>query len=129
MPGREGREDQRTLGLSDDAHRKLTQLKDEGFFNEMRDAYRLAIAIAMAEGKIAPSEKARTHTYINVGSLDPDGILRDAVIEQYQGREGAPYEVVERLGEAGVLVLWDRLRRDPQFAGLLTIPGSAEGDS
>jgi hypothetical protein len=120
-------DDQRTFGLSEDAHRKLTRLREEGYFNEMRDAYRLAIALAMAEGFIAPAGKPRPHTYINVGSLDPEGILRDAAIEQFQGREGPPYEVVERLGEAGVLVLWDRLQRDPQFAGLLKSPAPSDG--
>jgi hypothetical protein len=115
----ESTDDQRTLGLSEDAHAKLTRLRDDGLFAEMRDAYRIAIALAITEGKIAPAGKPRPHTYINAGSLDPDGVLRDVIAELFEGREGQPYEVAERLGEAGVLVLWDRVQRNPQFARLL----------
>ena len=125
MPSRDPGDDQRTLGLSDDAHRKLTRMKEDGFFSDMRDAYRLAIALAIAEGLIAPKEKPRTRTYINVGSLDPDGVLRDAIVEHFQGSEGQPYEVAERLGEEGVLVLWGRLERNPQFAELFRQPEDA----
>jgi hypothetical protein len=118
MPNRDAGDDQRTLGLSEDAHGKLTRLRKDGLFAEMRDAYRLAIALALAEGLIAPRSKPRPHTYINAGSLDPDGLIRDVMVEHFQGKEGQPYEVAERLGEAGVLELWERVQRNPQFADL-----------
>ena len=124
MPSRES-EDQRTLGLSEDAHVKLTRLKEDGHFNDMRDAYRLAISVALAEGLIAPKSKPLSRTYINVGSLDPDGILRSAILEHFQGREGQPYEVAARLGEEGVLALTQRLERNPQFSELFRQPDLA----
>lgn len=125
---RETSEDQRTLGLSDEAHVKLTSLKDEGYFAEMRDAYRLAITMALAEGRIADRTKPRTHTYLNVGSLDPDGALRDAVAELYMDSEGPPYEVIERLGEEGVLSLWERLNRGSTLSELFLQPDADTGN-
>lgn len=125
MPPRETSDDQRTVALSEDAHQKLSRLKEDGFFSDMRDAYRLAIALALAEGLIAPKGKSRTRTYINVGSLDPDGVLRDAMVEHFQGKEGQPYEVAARLGEEGVLALWDRLERNPNLAELFREPEEA----
>ena len=100
--------DQTTLALTESAHRKLTAMKEEGHFAEMRDAYRLAIAVAMRAGDLAPKDQKRTRTYLNAGSLDPDGILRDAVLETY-GAEGQPYEVIERLAEAGIAILSEEL--------------------
>lgn len=120
-------ENQRTLALTEEGHRKLSQLKEDGYFGEMRDAYRLAISLAMAEGLIADRATSRTRTYINVGSLDPDGILRDAITAYFQGREGPPYEVAERLGEAGVADLADRLERNPSFSELFAQPAALEG--
>jgi hypothetical protein len=99
-----------TLGLSEETHAKLVQLKEQGHFAEMRDAYRLAIAVAMRDGLIDPKENRRGKTYLNAGSLDPDGLLRDAIHEALPN-EGSPYEVAERLGEAGVKALWEAVER------------------
>jgi hypothetical protein len=119
------RDDQTTLSLSEDAHRKLTDLKERGFFGEMRDAYRAAIALALAEGLVDAREGKRTRTYLNAGSLDPDGILRDIVLEYFPQEQGGPYEITERLGEAGVLALWERLQRHGELDHALKQPGSA----
>jgi hypothetical protein len=119
------RDDQTTLSLSEDGHRKLTDLKDRGFFAEMRDAYRAAIALALAEGLIDAREGKRTRTYLNAGSLDPDGILRDIILEYFPEEEGGPYEITERLGEVGVFALWERLQRHGELDHALRHAGLA----
>jgi Arc/MetJ-type ribon-helix-helix transcriptional regulator len=104
-----------TLRLSEEAHAKLAELSQNGLFGQMLDAYRLAISLALAEGLIDSAEHRRGKTYINAGSLDPDGLIRDAIAERFGDREGPPYEIAERLGEAGVLELADRLERQPEL--------------
>ena len=107
-----------TLRLSEEAHAKLSELQASGLFGQMLDAYRLAIALALSEGVIDAPEHRRGKTYINAGSLDPDGLIRDAVLETYGDRAGPPYEIAERLGEAGVLTLAARLERLPELGPL-----------
>lgn len=38
----------------------------------------------------------------NVGSLDPDGLLRELITELYPEQAGRPYAFAERLAEYGV---------------------------
>lgn len=123
------RDDQRTLGLSEDSHAKLTQLKERGFFGEMRDAYRLGIAVAMRDGIIDAPGGKRSKTYLNAGSLDPDGVIRDTILEMFPSSEGAPYEIAERLGEAGVKDLFSRLERLPEVAPILEQVKPPSGDA
>ena len=59
-----------TIGLSESSHRKLQRLKEDGYFGEMLDAYRFAIALALSQDEIA--ERAKRKTIFNVGTLDPD---------------------------------------------------------
>jgi hypothetical protein len=106
--------DQRTVRLTDDAHAKLTQLKDSGIFGEMLDGYRMAIGIALAEGIIDSPENRRGRTYLNAGSLDPDGVIRDVIVEMFPASEGSPYEIAERLAEAGIQVLSARIESNPE---------------
>lgn len=93
-----------TVGLTESTHAVLRRLKEEGVFNEMRDAYRFGIALAIAKGQIAP-EDIKVGTILNVGSLDPDGLIQDIVIELYSDAESRPYRYVERLAEWGVAEL------------------------
>ena len=106
--------DQRTVRLTDDAHEKLTQLKESGIFGEMLDAYRMAIGIALSEGIIDAPENKRVRTYLNAGSLDPDGLIRDVIVETFPASEGSPYEIAERLAEAGIHVLSARIESNPE---------------
>lgn len=90
-----------TVGLTEDTHRMLQQLKEDGVFSEMRDGYRLGIALAISNGMVAP-EGIKTGTVLNAGSLDPDNSIRDIIIELYPGAADRPYAYAERLAEAGV---------------------------
>ncbi len=110
-----------TIGLSDAAHGKLQELKEAGHFGEMADAYRFAIALALAHGAIAPAIGAGRQTIYNVGTLDPDktiyvavSALRDAVSEPV-------YRTAERLAEWGVEELHRRSQSGHlSFAEILT---------
>lgn len=93
-------EEPTTVGLSQAGHERLKELKSNGYFDEMADAYRFAIALALAHGAIA--EPAARGTIFNVGSLDPDRTIYQA-ISALALEKGEPiYKLAERLAEWGV---------------------------
>lgn len=94
-------EDTVTVGLTDETHKMLKQLSDDGVFSEMRDGYRLGIAVAISNSIIAP-EDLKVRTVLNAGSLDRDNSIRDVIIELYPEANSRPYAYAERLAEAGV---------------------------
>ena len=98
-----------TIGLSDSAHIKLQRLKEEGYFGEMVDAYRFAIALALSMGGI--SEKAGGKTIFNLGTLDPDRSIYHTVKALREEEDEQVYRTAERLAEWGVEELY-RLAED-----------------
>lgn len=92
-----------TVGLSEKADDKLTELAELGIFNEKIDAYRFAIALAIAQGVI-PLELEKRKTLYNVGSLDPDKKLQRVVeaLMPDQAESVSVYRLIERLAEWGV---------------------------
>ncbi|OHV86671.1 hypothetical protein [Mesorhizobium sp. ORS 3428] len=91
------------IGLSEAGNDKLDDLKENGIFAEKMDGYRFAVALALAQGAIAP-EIGKRSTFLNVGSLDPDQTLRRAVetLMPEQLTETTPYRLIERLADWGV---------------------------
>ena len=100
-----------TIGLSDQSHETLRHLKKEGYFREMQDAYRFAIAFAartVGDISLIPELKSST-TIFNIGTLDPDRRLR-VLLESVLGvPEGEIYKTAEKLAEVGVVELGKRL--------------------
>lgn len=97
-------EDNVTVGLTEETHAMLQKMKADGIFNEMQDGYRFGIAFAIARGLIAP-DSLKLRTFLNVGSLDKDGSLRNLITELYPEAAGKPYSIAERLAEAGLAEL------------------------
>lgn len=100
-------EDTITVGLTEETHAMLQRLKEDNVFNEMVDAYRLGIALAIARRQIAP-EGLKIKTFVNAGSLDPDLNFRNIIIELYPEFASRPYAAAERLAEWGVAELGRR---------------------
>lgn len=91
-----------TVGLSAHAKQILDQLVENEYFAAKLDAYRFAIALALSRGGIA-AEVTKGGTIFNVGSLDPDGHLRNAVDLLRPSKQ--PYRTIEKLAEWGVTEL------------------------
>lgn len=91
------------IGLSEAGNDKLDELKENGIFAEKMDGYRFAVALALAQGAIAP-EISKRSTFLNVGSLDPDQTLRRAVetLMPEHLKDTTPYRLIERLADWGV---------------------------
>ena len=101
-----------TIGLSISAHSKLDLLVDRGHFKRGRDAYRFAIAFALVK-KINPPKVQHAKTKYNIGTLDPDQYLKQAIeiLMENQVVEISIYEMVERLAEWGINELASRVEK------------------
>lgn len=99
-------EDINKFSLSERAHAKLKLLQEEGHFLEMRDAYRMGIALALSKG-IRPPEilPPKASGIYSISQVDPDQSIALA-IELLMDTEGLPpYRWAERLAEWGVEAL------------------------
>lgn len=94
------------IGVSEATHGKLKQLKEDGHFREMADAYRFAIGLALAQG-ISPPEIS-SQTVFSVATIDPDQSIKNSIqIIMGDKVEGvAVYRMAERLADWGVKELW-----------------------
>lgn len=110
-----------TIGLSEAGDSKLDELKELGIFAEKMDGYRFAVALAIAQG-VVPPEIAKRKPFLNIGSLDPDQVLKQSVESLFEDdlRETTPYRLIERLAEWGVNELYAQAQtRDIDFVALL----------
>ena len=110
-----------TIGLSEAGDAKLDELKELGIFAEKMDGYRFAVALAIAQG-VVPPEIAKRKPFLNIGSLDPDQVLKQSVESLFEDdlRETTPYRLIERLAEWGVNELYAQAQtRDIDFVALL----------
>lgn len=95
------------VGLSDTGNDQLDYLREQGYFADKIDGYRFAVSLALANGVIPPELPKRV-TFLNVGSLDPDQILRRTVeaLMPNQIGETTVYRLIERLADWGVKDLY-----------------------
>ena len=90
-----------TVGLSESAHAHLAELESDGFFARMSDAYRFAIALGICHDALDISDRKR-RTIFNVGTLDPDRSIFEAVSALRTESKEPVYRTAERYAEWGV---------------------------
>lgn len=95
-------QDKTQPGLTAEARETLDRIQEAGGFHDLQDAYRLAVAVALAEGLEPAAATASRKTYANIGSLDPDNSLRNAVRAIRDDHDDRPVAMIERLAEAGI---------------------------
>jgi len=98
------------IGIGESAHYKLEQLCADGYFSEMRDGYRFAVAYALSKGARPERMEGARKNVFSISTIDPDGLLKVA-IDTLCPTEEASYRVAERLADWGVAEL-DRLFRE-----------------
>lgn len=111
-----------TVGLSETGNDKLDELKELGFFAEKLDGYRFAVALAVAHG-VNPPELIKRSTFLNVGSLDPDQVLRRTIeaLMSEEVKDTTVYRLIERLADWGVHELHTQAQSgEIDFAALLS---------
>lgn len=100
----EARQDRKTLSASDSANTAIEALTSSGWFADGIEAYRVAIAYALAKG-LEPSdvpERVNATTKYNVGSVDPEGRVRNLIGLLRPEDAERPYATAEWLAEAGL---------------------------
>ena len=103
-----------TIGLSPTAHEKLKNLAGHGYFNEMMDGYRFAIALALSRGAQPEKASSKRNTFVNIGSLDPERRLYEAVKALREDDSEPVWKTAESLAEWGVEEL-TRLAEDGEI--------------
>ena len=105
-----GRDDKRTLGVTAEGAQALEEIMRTEWFAEEMDAYRVAISLAFANDLIKePSEMAGVSTKWNIGTLDPDNLLRSMVLAFSNEDVDRPYAHAEARAAAGLAYLKHRL--------------------
>lgn len=95
------------IGLSLEGQARLEQFKHNGYFSEMRDAYKFAIGLALSKGIVPPEIATKRQTMFAIPTVDPDGSLAVAIRALLPCNETPPYRWAERLADAGVALLVD----------------------
>lgn len=92
---------QATVGLSAQGHDSLRGLKEDGYFSEMLDAYRFAIALGIAHEMKSSGSGSRS-TIFNIGSLDPDKAIFNTIQSLANDSGDSVYSLAEQYAEWGV---------------------------
>lgn len=102
-------DDLNKFSLSERAHAKLKLLQEEGHFLEMRDAYRMGIALALSR-EIRPPEilPPKASGIYSISQIDPDKSIALAIELLMDMEDLTPYRWAERLAEWGI----DELSRE-----------------
>lgn len=120
-------EEPRTVSVSQRGKEVIERLSNAGHFEQGLDAYRFALALAIANEEEPHSRSADAETRYNVGSLDPDGSVYYAVVLAQPEAELPRYRAAEGYAEAGLELLRKRLDGDELLVGDLFEVG-AESD-
>lgn len=104
--------DKTQVALSLEGNDHIANLVDRyRYFKDGLDAYRTAVAVALARGKndsdIPPITNKKTK--YSVSSLDADGRLRDLIISFRPDLESRPYSASESLAEIGLSIIREEL--------------------
>ena len=101
--------DRINVGLSRRGDEDLAVLMEKNWFDQELDAYRVAIAVALARSlPIESGPLPGLQNKFNIGSLDRDGRLR-ALISHLGGAPTRPYETAEKLADAGMRYLREQI--------------------
>jgi hypothetical protein len=95
-------EDISKLGLSERIDAKLKRLQEEKHFADMRDAYRVGIALAIAYGINPPEIIPPKVNRYNISQIDEDKSIETTISLFMDTRVVLPYRWAERLAEWGV---------------------------
>lgn len=100
------------IGLSENAHLLLSQMKEDNFLAEMADGYRLAIGLALSH-RVVPDEVLQRRTVFSVATIDPDQEIAAAIRALVDLKGGSVYRMAERLADWGVIELAKRFDGGP----------------
>lgn len=95
--------DKKTIGVSAESQRVLDLIADKTLFRDQVDSARFAVSLALAKC-LQPSTSSDLTTKWNIGTFDPSGDLRTAIMAYYPECT-EPYRFAESLLEVGLTLL------------------------
>ena len=95
--------DKKTIGLTPAGEMSMQQVMDKGCFNNMIDAAKFAMSVAIRAGMPISSIEGAS-TIWNVGSFDSDGQVRQ-VLSVLMSDCDSPYRTAESLIDQGLQLL------------------------
>lgn len=102
--------DKVTVGLTPSGWTNLEALMETGWFADQVDAYRSAIAVALARAlPLQEMGLSGVTTKFNRGTLDKDGSVRTLISALLPAARTRPYEYAELLADAGIRYLKEAL--------------------
>ena len=114
MPANTEANDKVQIGLTPLGAEHLEAVMNTGWFAQAQDAYRLAIAVAMAHGVAATPEQIAGSDvkYSFMGGVDRDGKMRALISALAPAEAAMPARYAERLAHAGLAILATKLADD-----------------
>lgn len=91
------------IGIGEVAHAKLKKLCEDRHFAQMMDAYRFAIALALAHGAVPREITSSRQNVFGVATIDPDQSLYTAIKTLIDTGDTPVYRWAERLADWGVI--------------------------
>ena len=91
------------IGIGEVAHNHLTRLLEEGYFAQMMDAYRFAIALALAHSVSPTKLTGSRKNFFSIATIDPDQSLYAAIKTIIDTGDTPVYRWAERLADWGVM--------------------------
>lgn len=115
------REDKKQIGLTKAGQEALTVLMAEDRFASESDAYKFGIAYAIATDlKPEDAPEGGYGTKFNAaGGIDIDRVIADLLRVLQAGDPERPYTTAERLAEAGITALAQRIENHESLAEIL----------
>lgn len=109
------------IGLTPAGVAAMQQMMNTGFFAAEGDAYKLAVAYALANDmNVEQAPDGGYQTKFNAaGGIDRDGTLRDVVATLRPEHASQPYTTAEKLAELGIVALVQRLSSHEALADIL----------
>lgn len=108
--------DTANIGLSEKSHMKLKEMTDSHMFSDMKDGYRLAVAIALQK-----NVDAREHILVSrknmydVGGVDDNFIFRNTIRLLIPDQTGKEYRYVEKLADLGIAFIYDNFEESGEL--------------
>jgi hypothetical protein len=106
-------QDRATVGLNATGWANMEAIMETGWFEEQIDAYRVAIAVALAKDlAIDEGGLVGVTTKWNRGTLDKDGRVKTLIATLLPRAAQRPYDYANLLADAGIRYLRQRLVDD-----------------
>lgn len=115
-------EDKQQIGLTATGDTALQDLVADGYFANQIDAYRFAIAYAIAADLDLPdAPQGGYNTKFNaLGTLESGSSIRDLIEILGIGERTRPFATAERLAELGITEIAHRLEGSESLADIMT---------